>query len=146
MCEGKFKLERLRVHFFLFFLPKLQQHLSLCETISVLHFERVKKRRRGLSSLELLSRQLGLNLLLGSVCRLEILGQALEPPPPSTLHPVTHQHDFQWSPRAGGAPSGKNKQTWRPWECKCTDPAHLTLREYGSSAPAILLAWVKACF
>lgn len=48
-------------------------------------------------------------------------------PPP----PVTHQHDFHWRPRAGGAPSGKNKQTWRPWECKCTDPAHLTLSEYG---------------
>lgn len=44
---------------------------------------------------------------------------------------MTHQHDFHWRPRAGGAPSGKNKQTWRPWECKCTDPAHLTLSEYG---------------
>lgn len=50
---------------------------------------------------------------------------------PWSLPPVTHQHDFHWRPRAGGAPSGKNKQTWRPWECKCTDPAHLTLSEYG---------------
>lgn len=63
---------------------------------------------------------------------------------PHTRH--THQHDFHWRPRAGGAPSGKNKQTWRPWECKCTDPAHLTLSEYGKSALAILLAWVTACF
>lgn len=63
---------------------------------------------------------------------------------PWSLPPVTHQHDFHWRPRAGGAPSGKNKQTWRPWECKCTDPAHMSLSEYGSSAPAILAPW--ACF
>lgn len=38
------------------------------------------KRLHGLSA-ALLFHQLGLNLLLGSVCRLEILGHALEPPP-----------------------------------------------------------------
>lgn len=64
------------------------------------------KRLHGLST-SLLFHQSGLNLLLASVCRLEILGQASEPPP------VTHQHDFHWHPRAGGAPSGKKKHGGR---------------------------------
>lgn len=36
--------------------------------------------------------QLGLNLLLGSACLLEILGQALEPPPP----PIPPRHTPAW--------------------------------------------------
>lgn len=33
----------------------------------------------------------------------------------------------------------KNKQTWKPQECKCTDPAHLTVCEYGISVSLIML-------
>lgn len=75
-----------------------------------------------------------------SAWRLEIPGRAPEPPPSDTLSALHQQHDFHCSPRAGGAPSGKNKQTWRPSECKCTDPAHLTICEYGALASAVVSA------
>lgn len=78
-----------------------------------------------------------------SVWRLEIPGRAPEPPPSDTLSALHHQHDFHCCPRAGGAPSGENKQIWRPVECKCTDPAHLIVCEYGASHIVAML--VRGC-
>lgn len=105
--------------------PKLQQeHLSRCETISGLREEHVQGASM-VSPLHRRSTRWGWPL-----CRALSADWRFQARPWS-LPPVTHQHDFHWRPRAGGAPSGKYKQTWRPWEYKCTDRAHLTLCEYG---------------
>lgn len=80
---------------------------------------------------------LGWSSVLDSAWRLEISGREPEPPPCDTLSALHHQHDFHSCPRAGGAPSGKNKtnkygggrsasvQALFIWPCVSTVPQHL---------------------